>query len=100
MILSSLQNTQRQAASSNNAHVAELVDAHGSGPCAFGCRGSSPFVGTTSNKLLIVVIRSKVVASSNKQHNAHVAELVDAHGSGPCAFGCRGSSPFVGTTSN
>ena len=28
---------------------------------------------------------------------AHVAELVDAHGSGPCAFGCGGSSPSVGT---
>ena len=27
-----------------------------------------------------------------------MAELVDAHGSGPCAFGCGGSSPSVGTT--
>ena len=32
------------------------------------------------------------------QEYAHVAELVDAHGSGPCAFGCGGSSPSVGTT--
>ena len=29
---------------------------------------------------------------------AHVAELVDAHGSGPCAARCGGSSPSVGTT--
>ena len=28
---------------------------------------------------------------------AHVAELVDAHGSGPCAARCGGSSPSVGT---
>ncbi len=27
-----------------------------------------------------------------------MAELVDAHGSGPCAFGCGGSSPLLGTT--
>ena len=48
-----------KSSSSNNAHVAELVDAHGSGPCAFGCGGSSPSVGTTtSNELLIVVVRS------------------------------------------
>ena len=50
---------EHAAASSKNAHVAELVDAHGSGPCAFGCRGSSPFVGTTSSELFIVVVRSK-----------------------------------------
>jgi hypothetical protein len=31
---------------SNSAHVAELVDAHGSGPCAVRCGGSSPSVGT------------------------------------------------------
>src|SRR5450830_1136235 len=30
--------------------------------------------------------------------SAHVAELVDAHGSGPCAARCGGSSPSVGTT--
>ena len=29
---------------------------------------------------------------------AQVAELVDAHGSGPCAFGCGGSSPLLGTS--
>ena len=34
--------------SSNSAHVAELVDAHGSGPCAARCGGSSPSVGTTT----------------------------------------------------
>jgi hypothetical protein len=27
-----------------------------------------------------------------------VAELVDAHGSGPCAARCGGSSPLLGTT--
>ncbi len=32
------------------AHVAELVDAHGSGPCAARCGGSSPSVGTKSGK--------------------------------------------------
>ena len=31
------------------------------------------------------------------QRYAQVAELVDAHGSGPCAFGCGGSSPLLGT---
>src|SRR5450830_1696296 len=52
-------NAVRSKNSSNNALVAELVDAHGSGPCAFGCGGSSPSVGTTtSNELLIVVVRS------------------------------------------
>ena len=30
---------------------------------------------------------------------AHVAELVDAHGSGPCAARCGGSNPSVGTKS-
>src|SRR5690606_3021720 len=29
--------------------------------------------------------------------NAQVAELVDAHGSGPCAARCRGSSHLLGT---
>ena len=28
---------------------------------------------------------------------AEVAELVDAHASGACAFGCTGSSPVFGT---
>jgi hypothetical protein len=28
---------------------------------------------------------------------ARMAELVDAHGSGPCALGCGGSSPLPGT---
>ncbi len=28
---------------------------------------------------------------------AQMAELVDAHGSGPCALGCGGSSPLLGT---
>src|SRR5471032_852167 len=37
-------------------------------------------------------------AVSSKQFSAHVAELVDAHGSGPCAARCGGSSPSVGTT--
>src|SRR5690606_14991369 len=31
--------------------------------------------------------------------SAQVAELVDAHGSGPCAARCGGSSPLLGTTS-
>ena len=31
--------------------------------------------------------------------NAEVAELVDAHASGACAFGCTGSSPVFGTES-
>ena len=52
------------SSNSNNAHVAELVDAHGSGPCAFGCGGSSPSVGTTtSGELFIAVVRSN--SSSN-----------------------------------
>src|SRR5512133_2940165 len=40
---------QQQAATSA-AHVAELVDAHGSGPCAARCGGSSPSVGTKIKK--------------------------------------------------
>lgn len=32
------------------AHVAELVDAHGSGPCAARCGGSNPSVGTIAAK--------------------------------------------------
>ena len=32
----------------NSAQVAELVDAHGSGPCAARCGGSSPLLGTTA----------------------------------------------------
>ena len=32
------------------AHVAELVDAHGSGPCAARCGGSNPSVGTITAK--------------------------------------------------
>jgi len=31
--------------------MAELVDAHGSGPCAFGCGGSSPLPGTINTAL-------------------------------------------------
>ena len=31
-------------------------------------------------------------------YSAQVAELVDAHGSGPCAARCGGSSPLLGTT--
>jgi hypothetical protein len=49
-----------------------------------------------SNKLLNEVQQNqsllKVVISI-----AQMAELVDAHGSGPCAFGCGGSSPLLGT---
>src|SRR3954471_11553503 len=38
-----------------------------------------------------------VVSGSRCLLDAHVAELVDAHGSGPCAARCGGSSPSVGT---
>jgi len=34
------------------AQMAELVDAHGSGPCAFGCGGSSPLLGTKTQALM------------------------------------------------
>ena len=88
----------KKAAKQHNAHVAELVDAHGSGPCAFGCGGSSPSVGTSNGSFRCYPQQSSTVVDI-EQHYAHVAELVDAHGSGPCAFGCRGSSPFVGTRS-
>ena len=36
---------------------------------------------------------------SNDTASAQVAELVDAHGSGPCAARREGSSPFLGTNS-
>src|SRR5476651_2711978 len=45
-------------------------------------------------KTLPVVIIAELLRSIS----AHVAELVDAHGSGPCAARCGGSSPSVGTT--
>ena len=35
------------------AQVAELVDAHGSGPCAARCGGSSPLLGTNPEKLIV-----------------------------------------------
>ncbi len=41
------------------AQMAELVDAHGSGPCAFGCGGSSPLLGTIRLKLLSVIFMVK-----------------------------------------
>ena len=34
--------------------MAELVDAHGSGPCAFGCGGSSPLLGTILYSILMI----------------------------------------------
>ena len=37
--------------------MAELVDAHGSGPCAFGCGGSSPLLGTKSVSILLYSAR-------------------------------------------
>jgi hypothetical protein len=119
---------------SKNAHVAELVDAHGSGPCAVRCGGSSPSVGTIyrisskenaasldklaaffhlhrsfflfANDEKLSLTKSIAngydaclgAAESPKRLFAHVAELVDAHGSGPCAVRCGGSSPSVGTT--
>ncbi len=45
-----------EVSSSNNAHVAELVDAHGSGPCAARCGGSSPSVGTTTGDVFRKVV--------------------------------------------
>jgi hypothetical protein len=74
--------------------VAELVDAHGSGPCAARCGGSSPSVGTIYWQYSAIGCNRNIVIRS-----AHVAELVDAHGSGPCAARCGGSSPSVGTNS-
>ena len=37
-----------------NAQVAELVDAHGSGPCAARCGGSSPLLGTIATQRTLV----------------------------------------------
>ena len=87
----------------SSAHVAELVDAHGSGPCAARCGGSSPSVGTkcSMQQQGWRVPRRRVTPAQcwqqSSTENAHVAELVDAHGSGPCAARCGGSSPSVGT---
>jgi hypothetical protein len=36
--------------------MAELVDAHGSGPCAFGCGGSSPLLGTIIYSIVLIVL--------------------------------------------
>ena len=41
-----------------------------------------------------------IIAELYRSISAHVAELVDAHGSGPCAARCGGSSPSVGTTNS
>ena len=41
---------------------------------------------------------SDIISLSCSIGSAHVAELVDAHGSGPCAARCGGSSPSVGTS--
>src|SRR5471032_3117401 len=38
-----------------------------------------------------------IIAELLSSISAHVAELVYAHGSGPCAARCGGSSPSVGT---
>src|SRR5471030_790104 len=116
-----------------SAHVAELVDAHGSGPCAARCGGSSPSVGTKKFRkkashqaeraqdralsrweafFISASFHYALDGSAAMRHDAasvaehaaessnsaHVAELVDAHGSGPCAARCGGSSPSVGTT--
>ena len=35
-----------------SADVAELADAHGSGPCAARLKGSTPFVGTIFTKVV------------------------------------------------
>src|SRR5690606_41305846 len=37
-----------------HAQVAELVDAHGSGPCAARCGGSSPLLGTIATQRTLV----------------------------------------------
>jgi hypothetical protein len=74
--------------------MAELVDAHGSGPCALGCGGSSPLLGTNDRcKQNQIDLTNRITVFSIAQ----MAELVDAHGSGPCALGCGGSSPLLGT---
>ncbi len=39
----------QKSCSSKLAQMAELVDAHGSGPCAARCGGSSPLLGTKSS---------------------------------------------------
>ena len=45
----------------------------------------------------IIRLVESAVALMGIDFQAHVAELVDAHGSGPCAARCGGSSPSVGT---
>lgn len=65
------------------AHVAELVDAHGSGPCAARCGGSNPSVGTITAKdktesLENIVFQGFFVVqkqnSSIQYPNAHLEE--------------------------
>ncbi len=41
--------------------MAELVDAHGSGPCAFGCGGSSPLLGTSKTRPLLSFNSSEIL---------------------------------------
>jgi hypothetical protein len=46
--------------------MAELVDAHGSGPCAFGCGGSSPLLGTSYKNRRILVYKGLVHTLARK----------------------------------
>ncbi len=51
-----------------SAQVAELVDAHGSGPCAARCGGSSPLLGTTS---WFQEVQCSPMSSGIKKRNPH-----------------------------
>jgi hypothetical protein len=51
--------------------MAELVDAHGSGPCALGCGGSSPLLGTNYNELNLSV--DSLLAPAFNVYSAHPA---------------------------
>ena len=48
-------------------------------------------------KMLDSAIRPAIIAFFAAHAPAQVAELVDAHGSGPCAARRGGSSPLLGT---
>ena len=52
--------------------MAELVDAHGSGPCAERCGGSSPLPGTNINEFRPVGKRIKIDRSISWFNNVHI----------------------------
>ena len=74
------------------ARVAELVDAHGSGPCAARCGGSSPFPGTTLTLPRVSPVEGDVTAAPDRVDGRGQRPHLGALGMIPCP------SPAVAAT--